>query len=179
LRAALSDGAAGIQVGTAFAFCRESGLASDLKARILRRVIDGEASVFTDPRASPTGFPFKVVELPGTLSEGEVYASRRRICDLGYLRCPYKSAQGRVGYRCPAEPEAIFVHKQGRPPNTQGRKCLCNALLANIALGQLRSGGHTEPALVTSGDDLQSVRQFMAEGATSYGAADVMARILG
>jgi NAD(P)H-dependent flavin oxidoreductase YrpB (nitropropane dioxygenase family) len=179
LRAALSAGAAGVQVGTAFAFCRESGLASDLKARILRRVIDGEASVFTDPRASPTGFPFKVVELPGTLSDSDVYAARRRICDLGYLRCPYKSAQGRIGYRCPAEPEAIFVHKQGRPPNTQGRKCLCNALLANIGLGQLRSGGHAEPALVTSGDDLRGVGQFLAEGATSYGAADVMARILG
>jgi NAD(P)H-dependent flavin oxidoreductase YrpB (nitropropane dioxygenase family) len=179
LRAALSAGAAGIQVGTAFAFCRESGLASDLKERILRRVIDGQASVLTDPRASPTGFPFKVVELAGTLSEGGVYASRRRTCDLGYLRSPYKSAQGRVGYRCPAEPEAIYVRKQGRPPNTQGRKCLCNALLANIGLGQLRTGGHEEPALVTSGDDLGSVKQFLAEGATSYGAADVVARILG
>lgn len=176
-RAALAAGANGIQVGTAFAFCRESGLASDVKSRILRQAISGEAEVFTDPRASPTGFPFKVVKVPGTLSDGEVYAGRRRGCDLGYLRCPYRSAGG-IGYRCPAESEAVYLRKQGRPQNTMGRKCLCNALLANVGLGQTRSDGYVEPPLVTAGDDVVNVARFLPAGATSYGAADVIASIL-
>ena len=177
LRAALAAGANGIQVGTAFAFCRESGLASDVKSRILRQAISGEAKVFTDPRASPTGFPFKVVKVPGTLSDSKVYAGRRRGCDLGYLRCPYRSAGG-IGYRCPAESEAVYLRKQGRPQNTMGRKCLCNALLANVGLGQTRSDGYMEPPLVTAGDDVVNVARFLPTGATSYGAADVIASIL-
>jgi nitronate monooxygenase len=66
---ALSLGAAGIQVGTAFAFCEESGIDPDLKARVIRLSRLGQASVFTDPVASPTGFPFKVAQVPGSLSE--------------------------------------------------------------------------------------------------------------
>jgi NAD(P)H-dependent flavin oxidoreductase YrpB (nitropropane dioxygenase family) len=86
LREALALGAAGIQVGTAFAFCRESGLSDGLKERTLRRVLRDDGAVFTDPLASPTGFPFKVVRLPGSASEAAEYAARPRICDLGYLR---------------------------------------------------------------------------------------------
>src|SRR5579863_28941 len=85
LREAQSVGAAGIQVGTAFAFCEESGLRSDYKRAILEKVVRSEARVATDPSASPTGFPFKVVQLEGTLSEMEVYLARPRVCDLGYL----------------------------------------------------------------------------------------------
>lgn len=180
LRAALGAGAAGIQVGTRFAFCRESGLADHLKARVLRSVLEDEATVFTDPHASPTGFPFKVVRLPGTLSERDVYESRRRVCDLGYLRCPYKSAQGGIGYRCPSEPEALYVRKQGRAQNTECRKCLCNALLANTGLGQVRRDGYAEPPLVTAGDDLPNVKRFLRTGgdAPSYGADDVLSSLL-
>jgi nitronate monooxygenase len=35
-----------------------------------------------------------------------------------------------------------------------------------------------EPALVTIGDDLNTVAQFLAPGQTSYGAADVIASLL-
>ncbi len=49
-----------MQVGTSFAFSKESGLAADVKQFVLRKVLDGDLSVFTDPVASPTGFPFKV-----------------------------------------------------------------------------------------------------------------------
>lgn len=57
LRSALEQGAAGIQVGTLFAYCAESGLAEGLKGRVLAAVARGEVTVRTDPRASPTGYP--------------------------------------------------------------------------------------------------------------------------
>ncbi len=66
---ALELGAAGVQVGTAFAFCEESGLREDYKRNLLTKIKRGEASVFTDPRSSPTGFPFKAAQLEGTTSE--------------------------------------------------------------------------------------------------------------
>ena len=47
---------------------------------------EGKASVYTDAVASPTGFPFKVALLEKTMSEEDVYLTRTRICDLGYLR---------------------------------------------------------------------------------------------
>ena len=37
----------------------------------------------------------------------------------------------------------------------------------------------TEPALVTVGDDLNTVAQFLAPGATTYTAADVVNKLLG
>ena len=57
LREALEQGAAGIQVGTAFAFSEESGMRPDLKKRLLAQAMTGSGEVFTDPLASPTGFP--------------------------------------------------------------------------------------------------------------------------
>ena len=71
---ALELGAAGVQVGTAFAFSEESGLREDYKSALLAKIKRGEASIFTDPLSSPTGFPFKVAQLEGTTSEAEVYA---------------------------------------------------------------------------------------------------------
>ena len=82
VREALAAGAAGVQVGTAFAFCAESGLRSDYKQALLKKSINGQARVFTDPQASPTGFPFKIAQLEGTLSEPEANLARPRICDL-------------------------------------------------------------------------------------------------
>jgi nitronate monooxygenase len=108
LREALACGAAGIQVGTAFAYCAESGLDGALKARVLELAASGEARVFTDPVASPTGFPFKVVQLEGTLSSEAEYLARPRICDLGYLRETYRREDGSLGYRCASEPVAHF-----------------------------------------------------------------------
>ena len=172
LGAALEAGAAGIQVGTFFAYADESGLAPDLKRQVLARVRQGTASVFTDPQASPTGFPFKIVELPGTAAEPDVYERRPRVCDLGYLRAAYKREDGRIGYRCPAEPVADYVKKGGAESDTVGRKCLCNGLMANIGLPQVRADG-AEPALLTSGDDLVRLNEFL-QNRTSYSAADVI-----
>ena len=178
LREALDEGAAGVQVGTAFAFTRESALRSDLKDRLLAQAITGSGEVFTDPLASPTGFPFKVAQLQGSYSDPEVASARKRVCDLGYLREPYANPDGAIGYRCAAEPVANFVAKGGKIEDTVGRKCLCNALLSNIGHAQVRKDDMIEPALVTVGDDLNTIAQFLAPGRETYGAADVVKSLL-
>jgi len=175
---ALAQGAAGVQVGTAFEFANESGLRSDYKAQLLAKAVAGEARVFTDPQASPTGFPFKVALLEGTGSDPNVVETRPRICDLGFLREPYRTPEGTVGYRCASEPKSLFISKGGNPDDTVGRKCLCNALMANIGLAQLRNGNRVECALVTAGDDLVNIGDFLPEGQTAYSAADVIRVLL-
>jgi nitronate monooxygenase len=178
VRYALEQGAAGVQVGTAFAFTRESGLRPDLKQSLIAQAATGTGEVFTDPVASPTGFPFKVALLQGTYSDPEVAAARTRVCDIGLLRESYATPDGKIGYRCSAEPVANYVAKGGKVEDTVGRKCLCNALLANIGHAQVRKDQSVEPPLITVGDDLNTVAQFLAPGRTSYGAADVVASLL-
>ena len=185
LAAARALGAAGVQVGTAFAFCEESGLDPAIKARACALSREGRVRIFTDPKASPTGFPFKVLGLEGTLSEPAVYAAHERRCDLGYLREPYVKPDGEVGYRCAAEPVADFVAKGGTLAEAEGRKCLCNGLLAAVGLGQVRptaagTAGEatwTEPAIVTAGAETADIARFLKPGATSYTAADVLDHI--
>jgi nitronate monooxygenase len=179
LREALEQGAAGIQVGTAFAFSEESGMRADLKKTLIDQARRGEGVVFTDPLASPTGFPFKVAMLEGTSSQLPIYQERKRVCDLGYLREPFAAPDGNIGYRCSAEPVANYVAKGGKVEDTVGRKCLCNALMANIGHAQVRKDGVVESALVTVGDDLNSIAQFLAPDRDSYSAVDVVNSILG
>jgi nitronate monooxygenase len=178
LREAMELGAAGVQVGTAFAFCAESGLKEEYKSTILASVVSGEARVSTDGLASPTGFPFKVAQLKGSLSEREVYAARPRICDLGYLREAYRSPDGTIGYRCPAEPVTLYVSKGGKRESTVGKKCLCNSLMATIGHPQARKGKLIERALVTSGDDLPGITRFLPPDGLVYSATDVVAHLL-
>jgi NAD(P)H-dependent flavin oxidoreductase YrpB (nitropropane dioxygenase family) len=170
-------GGVGIQVGTLFAYCRESGLMEGLKRAVLRLCRRGEAEVLTADRASPTGFPFKTVELEPSLSSHQIYSRRKRVCDLGYLRVPFRAADGRLGYRCPAEPVATYVQKGGAEEETVGRRCLCNALLANIGHGQPRADGESEMPLLTSGDDLASLGVFLGDR-ESYSAAEVIDYLL-
>jgi nitronate monooxygenase len=178
VREALEQGAAGVQVGTAFAFTRESDLRADLKETLLAQAVAGTGQVFTDPLASPTGFPFKVALIEGSYSDPAVTAARTRVCDLGYLREPYAAPDGSIGYRCAAEPVQNYLNKGGKIEETVGRKCLCNALMANIGYQQTRKDGFVEPALVTIGDDLNTVAQFLAPGQNSYSAEDVVKSLL-
>jgi len=173
LAEARAAGAHGIQVGTAFAFCRESGIVPAIKQRVLREQRAGTLNVRTDFKSSPTGFPFKVVELAGTVSDEETYAARERICDLGYLRQLYAKGDSEVGYRCPGEPEEKFLAKGGTIEGTVGRQCLCNGLLATVGLGQIRDGV-SEPPIVTSGDDYSFLPHVMRGDDVDYGAADVI-----
>ncbi len=178
LAAALGLGATGIQVGTAFAFCDESGVEPGLKRRMIQASRAGNARVFTDPSASPTGFPFKVAELSGTLSHAEVYAARERICDLGYLRQVYRKPEGGVGYRCPGESVESYVRKGGDGADTVGRKCLCNGLMATVGLGQVRANG-TEPAIITAGNEVADLARLVDDGEEHYRAEDVIRYLRG
>ncbi|WP_328808026.1 nitronate monooxygenase [Nonomuraea antri] len=174
LARALTAGATGVQVGSAFALCRESGFDDRLRRRLLGRAAGGDLRVRNDPLASPTGFPFKVAPLAGTLAEPGVYERRPRLCDLGYLRTPYAKPGGGIGYRCPAEPVETYVRK-GRPAEeAAGRQCLCNGLTAAIGLGQHRDDGYREPALLTLGQDVG----FLAGLPEDHSAADVVDHIL-
>jgi nitronate monooxygenase len=176
---ALDQGAAGVQAGTAFALCRESGLLPDVRLELVREALAGKAHIFTDSQASPTGFPFKVADLAGSLSEEAVYRQRRRICDIGFLRQPYRRPDGEIGYRCAAEPVAAYVAKGGHEEDTIGRKCLCNALAANIGMPQRLPDGSYEKCLVTMGDDLVEIDRFCPHGQPDYSAADVVRVMLG
>jgi NAD(P)H-dependent flavin oxidoreductase YrpB (nitropropane dioxygenase family) len=183
LAQAKAAGAIGVQAGTAFALCQESGLAAELKDQVLGQVAAGEIDVLTDWRASPTGFPFKVLAAPGTLSDPEVYAARERVCDLGALRVPYERDDGSLGYRCPAEPVHAYTEIKGaREANTVDRKCLCNALLATAGYPQTRRDGSVEAPLITTGNDLWSVAQLVRTTAgqpPGYGARDVIDHLYG
>jgi nitronate monooxygenase len=160
LSSAIAAGAAGIQVGTLFAYCEQSGIDPELRDRVVRAVTAGEATLRTDPRASPTGYPFKIVELP---CDAERAAARERVCDLGYLRVAVRTPEGRTVYRCAAEPVDAYVAKGGDAADTIGRRCLCNGLTATIGQAQEREGpATTEPPLVTSGDDLLEMASFIA-----------------
>ncbi|MGM0616967.1 MAG: nitronate monooxygenase [Actinomycetota bacterium] len=174
---ALQLGAAGVQVGTAFAFCEESGLTPELKHAVLDRVVDGSMSVRTDPIASPTGFPFKLVELDDTIAEVAVAEARPRKCDVGYLREAYAKEDGELGYRCSAEPVADFVRKGGTEEDAAGRRCLCNGLLTSIDLGQVRREGYAEPPVLTAGDDLLDLERLL-NGSNRYTAQDVVTHLL-
>ena len=106
-----------------------------------------------------------------------MYGARTRLCDLGYLRETYRSDDGTVGFRCAAEPVSAYLSKGGASEATVGRKCICNALVATIGLGQVR-GRSVEPGIVTAGDDLAGLNRFFSPGTTIYTAADVIRRIV-
>jgi NAD(P)H-dependent flavin oxidoreductase YrpB (nitropropane dioxygenase family) len=173
LAEARAAGAHGIQVGTAFAFSRESGILQEIKHRALRKQKAGTLTIRTDFNSSPTGFPFKVVELDSTVSNEETYAARERICDLGYLRQLYAKGESNVGYRCPSEPPKNFLARGGAMEGTIGKRCLCNGLLATVGLGQIRDGV-SEPPFVTSGDDWSFLPHVTQGDDIDYGAVDVI-----
>lgn len=174
LTEALAAGASGIQVGSLFALAGESGLRTDVKERLRSQLRTGDLGVRTDPGASPTSFPFKVVQVADSLSDPAVYNTRPRLCDLGYLRTPYVATDGRVSYRCPAEPVDVYVRKGGDAAATEGRTCLCNALTAAVGLGQTRRDGYPEPPLVTLGTDLSGLRTLAGRYPDGWSAAQAV-----
>jgi nitronate monooxygenase len=178
VREALESGAAGVQVGTPFAFCNESGLREDYRFALLEKAAAGEARVATDPNASPTGFPFKVAQLAGTVSDNDVYQARPRVCDLGYLREAFRTAEGGIDYRCASEPVTVYLSKGGKLEDSVGRKCICNGLFANINQPQRRGNGRVETGVITAGDDLASLARFLPADGLRYSAADVVGRLM-
>ncbi len=174
VREALRAGATGVQSGTLFALSAESGLGASWRAELLTGLGAGTLEVRTDPLASPTRFPFKVATVAGTQSDDAVYQSRPRLCDVGHLRVPFERANGSVAYRCPGEPVAVYVEKGGAAADTVGRKCLCNALLADVGLGQERRDGYRETTLLTLGTDLDGPRRMLAAHPSGWTAAQAV-----
>ena len=162
VKEAISYGAQGVQVGSLFALANESGFTKENRSSILTSLADPTMRVMTDASASPTGFPFKVIQNNQTLSNDNLYKERTRICDLGYLRTMFQREKGGIGYRCPAEPLDNYEFKNGEVEQAQGSKCLCNALMADIGLGQIRPDGRTEISLLTFGSDLDGPRALRA-----------------
>ncbi|MDO8804344.1 MAG: nitronate monooxygenase [Elusimicrobiota bacterium] len=161
LREARALGASGVQIGTLAALSGQSGTAPALRAKVMKLLAAGKLKV-ANTMISPTGFPFKVAQVPGTISDESVYRARERRCDIGLLLVNYLTPGGGLGYRCPAEPVDAFTAKGGRVQNTVGRVCLCNALLAAAGFPQLRPGGYEEPPVVTLGENLDSARDLLA-----------------
>jgi hypothetical protein len=97
---------------------------------------------------------------------------------VGVLRkLDYKPAKshrgsGRVFFNPTRTPKLILFHEP------VGKKCLCNALMANIGHPQVRNGKYTEQALITSGNDLAGIDRFLPEGSKTYAAGDVVRKLL-
>lgn len=178
LATAQAAGAAGIQVGTAFALCHESGIRKDLQMKLLGQVATGAAAMKTSPVASPTGFPFKVAQLDQTMSDEAVYEARPRLCDVGMLRTLVRKEDGTIAYRCASEPVEDYVAKGGREEDTHGRRCLCNNLLSTAGVIKVQKNGYEEAPIVTIGDDFPLVRQFQSGDQLSYSAGDVLRVLL-
>jgi NAD(P)H-dependent flavin oxidoreductase YrpB (nitropropane dioxygenase family) len=177
LKEALALGAAGVQVGTLFALCNDSGFTDEIRNQLVQSLRDGTFEIHTDMKASPTGFPIKIVNMPGTTAMPDVFAARPKLCDMGYLREPVLLKSGRVDYRCPSEPEIPYFKKDGTEEETIGRKCLCNGLFANIGLGQHRRDGYDEAPIVTLGSDIEGCRILAQEHANGWSAAEAVAFI--
>ena len=73
---------------------------------------------------------------------------------------------------------SVYVLKGGKAEDTVGRKCLCNALMANVGHQQTRKDGSVEPPLITVGDDLNTIVQYLQPGQDSYSAVHVVETLL-
>jgi nitronate monooxygenase len=188
LAQALALGATGVQAGSVFALTEESGMKSTYRSAIFNELKKGsdDSKLVLTTLFSPTGFPFKVVQLDDTLANQEIYAARMRVCDIGLLQQrglgkPAEDGTRRLFQRCPAAPLDDFVSKRGLPLNAADRRCLCNGLLACVGLGQsgIKDGVRgEEPAIVTLGNHLDGIRRLSRNGQTSYWVHDVVTDIL-
>ncbi len=155
---ALGFGACGVQIGSAFALCDDSGITEQLRARARHLAFERQLQIRTSPDASPTGYPFKIALIPGTLSDKQVFERRPRICNHGALVELFRRDDGTIGCQCSAS-----------PGNLSGKAlCLCNGLIASAGLNN-----EGEPCLLTLGDDTSFVEHLMEGPDDSYGVPDV------
>lgn len=170
-------GAAGIQVGTAFAFCSDSGMDPKIRLKAIAAFLANQIKTITEGRGSPTGFPFKVLPLPGTEGARAAAARIRQACQHGYLRNAFRKADGSLTWRCPSEPEDNYTAKGGDPADCADRRCLCNGLLATAGFPHKLKEGGAELALITSGL-VENIKNFLSN-ATDYDANAVIDYICG
>ena len=178
VKAALAQGAAGVQVGTLFAISNHSGFSSKTRGQLLNKLKSNNLEIKTDVKASPTSFPIKIAKLEGHTSTADGFAARPKLCDLGYLREPAISETGRTIYRCPSEPDDQYIKKGGAVEDIEGRKCLCNGLMANIGLPQVRKDGYEEAPIVTLGSDIEGAKVLLKDHPDGYGADEAVKWLL-
>ncbi len=161
LEAWIARGAYGIQVGSRFALCTDSGMRADLRERIIAANANASLHVETSAVMSPTGYPLKVVPLSGTIAEPAIHAARERICNRLYLAQSHfeTGADGTVEetYLCPSMPEDQYARLGGDRAETAGRVCLCNGLLS--AAGYYSD---IEPPILTLGVSGEQVTQSLS-----------------
>jgi nitronate monooxygenase len=170
LAEALSEGAAGVQLGSIFALCSESGMRNEVRTQVIGQLYYDEGEVYTDPKASPTGFPFKTVDVDDSVAKLRLIRNRKSLCDLGALVKPCLTKNGLM-YRCSAEPLSAFTAKGGSDHNADGAICLCNGLLNNSILGL-----ENDPAVVTLSSDTEFLIDIINRrgGKFSYSVLDIM-----
>lgn len=93
---------------------------------------------------------------------------------MGYLRTPVERPDGKISYRCASEPEHMYLRKGGDEAELAGRKCLCNALMANVGLGQERADGYVEEPAVTLGQDLSAAVRMVALYPNGWSAREAL-----
>ena len=179
LKEAMAQGAVGVQAGSIFALSLESGITTGLRNQLLEKIANKSLKVITDPFGSPTSFPFKYAELNETISDESAFHARVKLCDNGYLRAIVERPDHRIAYRCSGEPEKTFLFKGGQKGDSKDKKCLCNALLANIGMPQVRPDGYEELPLITLGSDLSGEEAMLALYPNGWGAADAVNYLLG
>ena len=138
----------------------------------------GELDVLADPRCSSSGFPFNVVQLPGTISDARIYKERERICDIGCLRQAHRTPEETIVFRCPAGPISTYVKYGGKSADAEGRKCLCNSLPTTVGLGQIRHGVE-EPPIATLGRNTDFIKYLVGNKGGSYSARKALDYLLG
>lgn len=163
-------GAYGVQVGSRFALCEESGMRDDLRKQILERNRNGGVEIKTDHQASPTGYPIKIAQLPGTISEKALWQARQRVCNKKYLVRSHFQEQSdgttKETYICAAMSPEEYARLGGDPAETEGKVCLCNGLLSTAGYYQ-----DIENASVTLGMSGQHITR-------NYSAREVVEDIL-
>lgn len=172
---AREQGACGIQAGSIFALCEESGMNPLLKREVIDQYLHGRLKIRTSPTASPTGFPFKVVVLTDTLSEQDVYERRPRVCNQGALVELYTHSNGQIGYRCAAEPVDTYKQKGGKTEDANCARCICNGLIATAGIHP----NEKEPTIVTLGDNLGFLNHLVKKVGDNYSIEDAMNYLLG
>ena len=167
---AISVGAQGIQAGSIFALSEESGMRPDIRRSMRFLGFNGLLQVKTDMQISPTGYPFKVAQIPGTISEAGTYYSRKRICNRGGLVILYERSDNTIGRRCSAEPVEKYVAKGGDEADTVNSGCLCNGLFVTAGINP---DSH-EPPVATIGDDVSFLKLLMNNPEDAYTAEDAI-----
>jgi len=136
-----------------------------------------QAGVFTDPLASPAGFPFKVAQIAQTLSDPALYET---VPDMRpRLLAPPLPQDRWLRSATAVPPSRCRIPPQRRRPRGYTRPQMrCNGLPTTWAWA--RSGPNREPNCRWSlpGDDLALIAQFLTPGRDSYSAAYVLRQLL-